>query len=105
MNASAFKLALVAAIVAGSAAAPVIVQHRAQSRLEIQSEMLRQQTAQLAELSAENQRLSNAVARLESRPFSEAQVSELLRLRAQIGPLRKAAGEVEQLRSRLNAQH
>ncbi len=101
---SAFKLALVAAVIAGSAAAPLVIKHRAKARLSEQNDSLLQQTARLAELSAENQRLSNLVAQLDSPAFSDEQLTELLRLRAQLGPLRKAAGQVEQLRAKLDSK-
>ncbi len=99
---SAFKLALVAAVIAGSAAAPLVIKHRANARLGGQNDSLLQQTGRLAELSAENQRLSNLVAQLDRPAVSDEQLAELLRLRGQIGPLRKAVGEVEQLRAKLN---
>ena len=53
---------------------------------------------EIAQLSAENKRLSNRIAQASGpQPLTSEQLSELLRLRGQIGPLREAAKEKDQL--------
>jgi len=58
---------------------------------------LRLQTDRLAELTAENQRLSNLVV-LAKPPFSDEQFRELLRLRGEVAMLRQQTNAIPQLR-------
>ena len=66
MSITAFTAAIVGAVVIASVAAPLAVRHSAQVKWRERNELLRQQTGRWAELSAENQRLSNLVAQAES---------------------------------------
>jgi hypothetical protein len=87
-----FKIAIVAIIVAASAAVSITIQHRAQIKLREQSESLRQQADEVAQVSAENERLSNLIGSVKSpRPLSREQLTELLRLRSEVGQLRNLA--------------
>ena len=66
------------------------VGYQARLGLEEENQGLRQQLDQMAELVAENERLSNLVAQAsQSRPMSDEQMRELLRLRAQVAALRQ----------------
>ncbi len=105
MKAPRLKFTFVAVVVLGSVAAPVWVQHHGKARLNQQSEILAEQTARWTQLAAENQRLSNLVSQLNTQACSGPELTELLRLRGQVGSLRKTAAEVEQLRTKLNPQH
>ena len=68
----------------------VAVGYQTRLQLEEENQGLRQQVDQMAELVAENERLSNLVAQAsQSRPLSEDQMRELLRLRGEIGALRQ----------------
>ena len=89
------KAGLISAIVVASVVAPLLLQHKAQGRLHNHDEALRQQADQLAELQAENERLSKPLAGSNSSPaLSTAQVSELLKLRGEVGLLRQRAQEL-----------
>lgn len=101
MNISVLRVALLTALVAGAVVAPIATQHKAQGRWRLQDEILLRQNARLAELAAENLRLSNLVSNLDNQPLSDEQLTELLRLRGQLGPLRRAAVEAQQLRAKL----
>jgi RNA polymerase sigma factor (sigma-70 family) len=88
---------LIAAIVVASVGSPLVVQHQAQARLREQDEAMRQRANQLAELQAENERLSNKLA-LSKNPQSlpDDQSRELLRLRGEVGLLRRGVQELSQ---------
>jgi len=87
----------VGAIALAGLAASLVVQQSGQAKLRERAEALRQQAEQIAQLSAENERLSNLVARAgASQGLPPDQLSELLRLRGQIGRLREAAKEQPQ---------
>ena len=98
MSITAFKAAIVGAVVIASVAAPLTVQHSEQVKWRERNELLRQQTERWAELSAENQRLSNLVAQAESSALSSEQFRELLRLRGELGQLRQTVSEIAKLR-------
>jgi preprotein translocase subunit SecD len=72
------------------------VQHESLRRLRDENEVMRQQTDQLAMLQTENERLSNAaaVAAANSRVLAKEQLSELLKLRAELGSLRQRQREL-----------
>ena len=93
MAATKLKTSIISAIVIASLAAPLIVQRQAQARLREQDEALRIQTIQLAQLQVDSKRLSNRVAQARSSlALSKEEFSELLKLRGEIGLLRKSAG-------------
>jgi RNA polymerase sigma factor (sigma-70 family) len=74
----------VAAIIVAGAATTFILQDQAQSKIRDQNLSLRRQVDQLAALAAENQGLSNRLARAaEPKPLTPAELSELLRLRSE----------------------
>ncbi len=87
---------IIGAIVVAGVVTPLVIQHRAQARLRERDEMLEQRAARVAQLTAENERLSNLVANA-SRPLESDQFSELLRLRGEIGALRRQTNELEKL--------
>ena len=75
------------------------VERQARLRLGEENAALRQQLGQWPGLAAENQRLSNLVARARSSPsLPDDQLRELLRLRGGAGVLRQQAKELEALR-------
>ncbi len=73
------KTAIVGAVIVGLATLSV-VQHQAEAKLREQVESLRQQAAQLSQLAAENQNLSNLLAQAKS---SEANSEDRLRVQGQ----------------------
>ena len=77
----------------------LVVAHQDRNKLREENKTLRQQLAQMASLSAENQRLANLVSRVtHSRIGSDDQLRELLRLRGEVGLLREQSKELEILR-------
>jgi len=89
---------LVAAIVVASVITPVLVQHRAQTKLAEQDRALQRQAGRLAELQKENERLANLLAEANSsRSLPSGQFNELLRLRGQVGRLNRDVRELTRL--------
>jgi len=85
-------------IAVAGVAASLVIQQSSQASLRERAEALSRQAEQIAQLSAENERLSNLVARAgNSHGLAPDQLAELLRLRGQIGRLRQAAKEQAQL--------
>ncbi len=82
------KIGIMGAIVLGAIATPLLVQHQAQFKLREKDEQLRQANEQLAAAALENERLSNLVAR-SSADTAQGQLGELLRLRGEVGSLKR----------------
>src|SRR3989442_5567 len=98
MTTAGLKLGVVSAIVFASVATPLVIQHCAQIKWHEKNEALRQQADRLAQLAAENERLSNLVAQTKGPSLSNDQLSELLRLRGEIGQLRQMVMGTDKLR-------
>src|SRR5881396_3988322 len=95
MTTTKLKTAVISAIVIASVVTPLMVQQQAQARLRNQDGALRQQTDQLAKLQEQNERLSNLLAWANGfRSPSNDQLSELMRLRGEIGRLQTAVREL-----------
>jgi hypothetical protein len=91
------QTAIVSAVVVAGVATPLVIQHEAKLRRENQA--LRQQVDQFAGLTAENERLSNLVAQANNaRSLSNDQLNDLLRLRGEVGLLRRQTNELGKLR-------
>jgi RNA polymerase sigma factor (sigma-70 family) len=86
MTATKLKLAFGALVVAG-AAIVFALQHQAQEKLRAESELLRQQIAQLQ---TDNESLSNRLPAIgDSKSLSDEQLNELLTLRGEVTRLRR----------------
>jgi type II secretory pathway pseudopilin PulG len=97
MAVTKLKAGIISAIVAASVVTPLVLQHQAQARLRRQDEALRQQTEGLANFQADNERFANLLAQAKGpRSLSDDQLSELLRLRGEIGRLGKNLQEMAQ---------
>lgn len=96
MTFSNLKLGISAIALAGAATA-LVVQHQAQAHLRDQNTSLQQQ---LTQLQTDNETLSNQLATT-SRPssLSTDQMNELLKLRGEVGQLRKQASAAQSLRA------
>ena len=94
---SQFKTALLA-VVAVAGITTALIQHQAADKFRAENRNLLQQNQKIAELQAENERLSNLVAQARP-PLSREETAELLRLRGQVGLLR------DDLRKALAASH
>ena len=100
MTMTRLTLSFVGVIAVTGIAASLVIRHGEQVKLRERAEAWRQQAEQLAQLSADNERLSNLVARsASSQELSPDQLRELLRLRGQVGLLRQVAGEQAQLQA------
>ncbi len=94
MAATNLKSATVTAvIIAASILTPLLLQHQAQARLNDQDESLRQQSNQVAQLTADNQRLASQFNQKNSRPAADPQLAELLKLRSEVGRLQRTVAE------------
>jgi hypothetical protein len=99
MTATQLKLGLGALVIAGAATA-FIIQHQMQSRLLAENQSLHQQ---LAQLQNDNNDLSNQLANVgDSKKLSDGQFNELLRLRGQVGVLRRQTNELAQLQDEVS---
>jgi hypothetical protein len=83
---------IMCAIAAGVAATWLWFQHRALAELREENGALRQQIEQLGALAAENEQLSNALAKA-SRGATPEQMNELLKLRGEVGNLKRELAE------------
>jgi hypothetical protein len=96
---TSFKVAITGIVVIASGAAPLAVQRLDQVKWLEKNEMGQRQAKRLAELSAENKRLSSLVLQTEGASLSNDQFRERLRLRHEIGQLRSALSEISKLRA------
>ena len=102
MTATKLKFALSALVVAGTATA-FVIQHQAQEKLRADNAILSQQ---LAQLQATNESQSNSVVNTSSsEKLPDDSHNELLKLRGEVGVLRRQVSEAEQnLATTLSAQ-
>jgi RNA polymerase sigma factor (sigma-70 family) len=89
------KIGLIGAIAAAGVAIPLAVQHQTQNALRLENQSLQQQIAQLK---SDNEALSNRAApAADSATLPPDHMSELLRLRGEVGLLRRQTNELGQL--------
>jgi hypothetical protein len=92
------KPAFLTIIVAVGVIASLAIQHHAELRRRERRELAQQQADNLARLSAENEQLSNLIARVKGSPaLSPGQFKELLGLRNEVGRLRRTGSDRRQL--------
>jgi hypothetical protein len=95
MTMTKLKVGLISAVVV----AGVATQYRTQVGLREENQSLRKQAVQMARIAEENRRLAAMVAQADgSQSLSKDQLSELMKLRGEVGLLRKQNGELEKLR-------
>jgi len=93
------KVGLASAVVAAGVATPILIEQQTVKALRHEIQALSAQTQRLVELDAEKQNLSNLLARAQqAKTVSESQLHELLRLRGEVGLLRKDSQELAKLR-------
>ena len=97
------KAGLVGALLVAAVATPLAIQQRAQNQLRAQNETLRGQLQQMTDLEAENARLSNLLTQAQA-AAPDGRMDELLRLRGEVGTLRRQLAEAGQVEKRLSAQ-
>jgi len=99
------KTSIVSAVVITGVVTSLLIQQQGRARLHEQDESSRQQARQLAQLAADNERLSNLAARVNG-SAANGQLDELLKLRAEaellrgqikkLGALREENGRLQQ---------
>lgn len=94
-----FTLWVAVALLVASFAAPLAIWRHAQARWLEQDGLLRERAGRLTGLSAENHRLSRLAEQAKGPSLSDQRLREVLRLRGEIGLLRRMAGEAAQLRA------
>jgi RNA polymerase sigma factor (sigma-70 family) len=100
MAVTKLQTAVVTAIVLASVVTPLMIQRQAQAGLRAQDETLRQQAAQLAQLTADNQRLNDLLARAKNSPlYADKPSPELLALRGEVGRLQRTVEELTAAKS------
>jgi hypothetical protein len=99
-----FRVGVIAAIAFASATICLAIQRHSHARLSEQNESMSQQSGQLMQISAENERLSNLISRVKSSQIlSKEDLTELLKLRNEVGQLRQS-GIVKAQLQETNAQ-
>jgi RNA polymerase sigma factor (sigma-70 family) len=98
-----FKAGIVSALLVAVVATPLAIQQRTQNRLRAQNESLLGQIEQMTQLEAENARLSNLVGQAQT-TAPDGRMDELLRLRGEVGSLRRQLAEAAQAQVRLSQQ-
>jgi type II secretory pathway pseudopilin PulG len=103
MNAKSIIIGVLCAAALAAVAIWLAVGYQGRLRLKEENQGLRQQLDQMAELVADNERLSNLVVQAsQSQPQSGEQIRELLRLRGEVNLLRQEGRDSPQ--SGLTAQ-
>ena len=91
MAISKLKLGIAAALVVAGVATPLVMQNQTQNKLRDENRLLRQESAQLA---SDSQRLSNQLSEVKySQALTKDQFNELLKLRGEVGMLKKQLTE------------
>jgi len=102
MTMTKLKLGISAFVVAGAATA-LVVQHQAQEKLSADNAVLEQQIAQLQ---TDNESFSNRLAAAgDAKSLSGAQYNELLKLRGEVGVLRRQTNEITKLKQENQQLH
>jgi RNA polymerase sigma factor (sigma-70 family) len=105
MTMTKLKAGIISALVVAGVATPLLMQHQAQVKLRQENQSLRRQVDQLAQLAAENERLSNLVAQANAaRALSNDQRSELMKLRSEVGQLHKQQKAHDRFRAAAGTQ-
>ncbi|MDQ6631342.1 MAG: sigma-70 family RNA polymerase sigma factor [Verrucomicrobiota bacterium] len=97
MTMTKIKIGMISAIAIAGIATPLAIQHQSQVKLREENKSLRLQLDQLAQLTAENERLAKVVAQ-GNNSLTKDQLSELLKLRGEVGVLRRQNQQFEKLR-------
>src|SRR5690349_461011 len=85
-------------VIAAGLGAPLLIQHSAEIKTAEMEKTLQRQAQELADLSAENRRLSSPQARANSPAPESGNTREILRLRGEISQLRQTLAELNEPR-------
>jgi hypothetical protein len=98
MSMTKLQAAIIGSVATACVMAPLLMQYQAHAALRVRDEAWQQTSNQLAQLTAENARLSSLLAH-NTRPSLAADDEELLKLRGEIAPLRRQLAELTQNRT------
>jgi hypothetical protein len=102
---SKLKISAMSALIVATVATPLVIQHQRLARLRGENQLLQDRARQADNLRVENEKLSAQLADAKERPgLSEAQLAELVRLRGEVGPLRRDRQELVRLRAQAQAE-
>ncbi len=102
---SKLKIGAVSALVVASVATPLVIQQQNLTRLRAENESLQEQARQAIVLRGENEELSGELSNArQGQSLGKAQLAELLRLRGEVGPLRRDSQDLAKLRAREQAE-
>ncbi len=99
MTMTKLKTGIVGVLIVAAVATPLVIQQQAQVRLRERDKAMQQQNDQMAQLRAENERLSSLLAQANG-SLMDDQMRELLKLRGEVGLLRQ---RIEDLKQPMNA--
>jgi RNA polymerase sigma factor (sigma-70 family) len=100
MTMSKLQIGIVGAVLAGGVAAPLIMESRSQAELRQARAAWKAQGDELTAQVAENERLSNLLAQAaDSQQLNSTQSAELLRLRGEVGSLRRQTNQLASLQA------
>lgn len=94
MTMTKLKTGIAGALIVAGVATPVVIHQK--GKLREHDLAVQQQADQLSQLTAENQRLSNLAAQAKS-PFTDDQLRELMKLRGEVGLLRRQTNDLGKL--------
>lgn len=97
---SKLKVSAVSALVVAGVATPLVLQHQAVTRLRGENAALQEAARQANVLRGENEKLTGQLGDArQSQSLTKSQFAELLRLRGEVGPLRRDSQELARLRA------
>jgi RNA polymerase sigma factor (sigma-70 family) len=98
MTMTKLKAGILGTVVLAAVATPSALLYQSQTKLRQENMSLRQQVDSLAQVAAENERLSNLVMQAQSRAATPRNdLNELLKLRGEVGSLRRQLAEATRL--------
>ncbi len=102
---SKLKVCAVSALVVAGVASPLVLQHQTVTRLREENGALQEQARKANVLRGDNEKLSGQLSDArQSQSLTKAQLTELLRLRGEVGPLRRDSQELARLRAKQLAE-
>jgi hypothetical protein len=106
MRVNSIIISILSVAAVAGLAAWLTVEHQARIRLSEEHKALEEQADQMTGLMAENERLSNLLTRADSpQSLPDDQSLELLRLRGEVGALRRQTRELEAVRAENRQVH
>src|SRR4051812_37624018 len=99
------QLILIGALLVACITLPLVIRLRAQTELQKADRLIQNQREELAELSNDNQHLSNVVAQVSFSHSVDPQQVELLKLRNELAQLRRIPEDIDLLHQHISHLH